>query len=411
MLLQFNFSNFKSFKDEVSFDMSATKITEHSDHIVEQGYEKILPVSVIFGANASGKSNFLNAFAFMVSYIRFSPMFNAEPKLNAKLTPFLFSKESAAQPSSFEIFFIDINDPDKKTYQYGFVVNSTEVLEEWLAVKAKTGKDYKKVFTREQETISISASLKSYEQLLHRSLQKKSLVLSLGSTLNIPILNTVFLWFTHTIVLDLGDTLTDYVISNYSNGEMKTIEKALAAFLRTIDNSIKDFTVRENSDEVGRKTYTFTTQHDMDSGESIAFPLEYESDGTQKAAAIYPYIYAALSEGGILIVDELNAKLHPLLMRNIIQLFLDKKKNIHNTQLIFTTHDTWLLEDNFFRRDEIWFVEKNTKQASEMYSLAEIKSNTGAGIRKDENFQKNYLAGKYGSIPDFTHIRGKDREK
>ena len=146
MLIQFNFKNFRSFKGEVSLDMTATKITEHPAHVVESGGDKLLSVAAIYGANASGKSNVYGAFSFMKDYVANSFYFGGNSGRrtgeNMKASPYLFDRTSREEPSEFEVFYVDDSDGKGKTYQYGFVLLGSEVLEEWLYSKAKTARNF-----------------------------------------------------------------------------------------------------------------------------------------------------------------------------------------------------------------------------------------------------------------------------
>ena len=139
--------------------------------------------------------------------------------------------------------------------------------------------------------------------------------------------------------------------------------------------------------------------HKLPDGNTVSIPLQDESQGTLKMIALYPALQDVLSTGGVLFVDELNARLHPLLVRNIIITFKNIESNPKHAQLVFTTHDSWQISNDLLRRDEIWFTEKNTEGVSTLYSLAEFVSNDGNKIRKDESIGKNYMLGKYGAIP------------
>ena len=239
MLIQFNFKNFKSFRDEATLDLSAAKMTEFSDRVVTVGSEKILPVAAIYGANASGKSNIYNAFEYMSDYVVDSFKYGDEEEKFEEFrpTPFLFDSTSASAESGFEVYFI------------------------------------------------------------------------------LP-----------------------------------------------------------------------------------------GSAGTLKMFALYPELQEVLEKGSVFFIDELNARLHPLLVRNFLLTFLNPEINTNHAQLVFTTHDTWQLSNQLLRPDEIWFVEKDERGVSTLYSLADFVDEAGSRIRKDESYEKNYLLGKYGAIPTLKSI-------
>ncbi len=187
---------------------------------------------------------------------------------------------------------------------------------------------------------------------------------------------------------------------NFAEDEI--VQNKIIKFFNTFDDSIKGFNVEklDNNNEKDEKKYRINSLHKMsESGEFVSIPLEDESSGTLKMFSLYPSIQTVLDNGGILFIDELNSRLHPLLVRNIILLFTDLTINTMNAQLIFTTHDTWQLSNDLLRRDEIWFVDKDKDGVSSLYSLADFVDDTGVKIRKDENYTKNYLTGKYGAIP------------
>ena len=191
MLIQFNFKNFKSFRDEVSLDMTATKITEHPAHVVDFGGDKLLSAAAIYGSNASGKSNVYEAFAFMREYVTNSFFFGGNTDRKGEsfpvVTPFLFDRESRNRSSEFEVFYVDNADEKERTYQYGFVLQGTEVLEEWLYSKAKTSKkDYRTIFYRKKgEELEADGLPRKAVTNLKNALMKETLIVSLGAKLNI----------------------------------------------------------------------------------------------------------------------------------------------------------------------------------------------------------------------------------
>lgn len=416
MLIQFSVKNFKSIKEEATLDLSATKMTELTKHIVSLGNDRILKSAVIYGANASGKSNIIDAFKFMSIYILNSfaygdeskPNENENQRLKLTVTPFLFSDQSANAPSTFEVFFID--NEDLKTYQYGFELNQSQVFREWMYRKAKTSKDYRTIFEREGGHVKCNVQLlKKFEDNLNMSLEKETLVLSLGAKLKINIFKKVRDWFSNNEIVDYGNPIENL----WRNGmlpkhfsDSAEVRSDVVNYFASFDKSIKGFDVKEIKEENGEKRFHIDTKHYIEGGEKIvSIPLNQESGGTLKMFSIYPVIKSVLEHGSILLADELNARLHPLLVRNIALTFMNEKINKNHAQLIFTSHDTWLLSTNLFRRDEIWFVEKNQDGESTLFSLAEFENENGEKIRKDENYEKNYLLGKYGAIPSLKEIK------
>ena len=202
MLLQFNFKNFKSFKDDTTLDMTATKSKEYESHVIERGYERILPVAAIFGANASGKTNILEAFKFMQKYVLYSFGYGGENKrrgktsLYSQLTPFLFDTDSSTSPSSFEVYFIIPEDSKEKTYNYGFTLDKNGVCEEWLNCKSKSSENARRIFYRNHDDNDLSGIDKDNAgKNIMAALENETLILSLGAKLKIKQLKMIYNWF------------------------------------------------------------------------------------------------------------------------------------------------------------------------------------------------------------------------
>jgi AAA15 family ATPase/GTPase len=414
MLLRFAFKNFRSFRDEAVLDLRATKITERADTVVNLGHEKVLPVAAIYGANASGKSNVIDAFAYMQYYVTSSLEFGGQAEVKnkdkeyANPEPFLFDSVAKRGASEFEVYFTMPQDSKEKIYQYGFIVNAQGVVEEWLNSKAKTSRgDFKVIFYRNTAAaeLDLSGISKIKQENIRVSLEKETLVVSLGAQLKIEKLKAVRDWFADNEILDFGRPELNFFLSNFIPEGFDSdaaVRQNVVKYLASFDTSIVDFRVEtvENVDKNGGKNYKIDTVHRMVNGDSTAtIPLRKESAGTLKMFAIYPHLRKVLNNGGILVVDELNSRLHPLLVRTLVLEFLNPELNKKHAQLIFTTFDSWSLNNETLRRDEIWFTDKDAQGLSTLYSLADIRGETSAKIRKDENYEKNYLLGKYGAIP------------
>jgi len=409
VLIQFNFKNFKSFRDEVSLDLSATKITEFPDHIAHIGNEKVLKLAVIFGANASGKTNVYEAFEFMRYYVLNSFAFGGDSDKNdgrlikkMKSLPFLFDNNSRKKESSFEVLFLDTSEKRPKIYQYGFSLYQEEVLEEWLFSKSMTGKEYKTIFYRKKgEKINYEGLSKTSIENIDTALEKETLIVSLGAKLKVSKLKLIRDWFYKTRVINYGNPIVNMSMLSAVPTDFPTkkeVQKDVIKYLSTFDDSIKDFDVEIVNDEGEEWIFVKSYHKNIDTGKPTTFiPLQFESSGTLKMFSLYQPIKEVLTYGGTLFVDELSDRLHPLLLRNLILLFTDKYSNPNNAQLIFTSHDIWHLD--YLRRDEIWFVEKDSNQVSTLYSLIEFRNEAGNKIRKDETFVKNYVTGKYGAVP------------
>ena len=377
MLIQFNFKNFKSFRDEATLDLSAAKMTEFSNRVISMGNEKILPVAAVYGANASGKSNVYGAFEYMSEYVVHSFKYGDEEKDfdDIRPLPFLFDISSENADTSFEVYFTVPGDKTEKCYNYGFCIGKTGVTEEWLNYKAKTARKYSTIFYRDEEALDLAGIPKTSRENIEIALEKQVLIVSLGAKLKIA--------------------------------KCKLVRDNVVKYFSSFDETIKGFEVtklpaQEDSKE---EKYLIDALHKKIGSEDMAkIPLAHESAGTLKMFALYPELQDVLQNGGVFFIDELNARLHPLLVRNFILTFLNPEINVNHAQLVFTTHDTWQLSNQLLRRDEIWFTEKDDMGLSTLYSLADFIDEDGSRIRKDESYEKNYLLGKYGAIPSLKTI-------
>ena len=414
MLIQFSFKNYKSFRDEATLDLSAAKMTEFSDRVVSEGNDKILPMAAIYGANASGKSNIYNAFGYMADYVIESFKYGDEEEKfeEYRPTPFLFDSVSNDAESSFEVYFTIPGDKAEKTYNYGFCVDRHGVTEEWLNVKAKTARKYASVFYRstEEDTLDLSGLPKSSRDNIQVALEKQVLIVSLGAKLKVNKCKDIRDWFMANEFADFGNPFTNFFLSRrLPKGfvDDNSVQKKVIEYFASFDEHIKDFEIEKLPHDADSKeeTYKISSLHKkIDSDTFAAIPLSMESAGTLKMFALYPELQDVLEKGSVFFIDELNARLHPLLVRNFLLTFLNPEINTRHAQLIFTTHDTWQLSNQLLRRDEVWFTEKDELGISKLYSLADFVDESGARIRKDESYEKNYLIGKYGAIPTLKSI-------
>lgn len=413
MLIQFNFKNFLSFRDDTTLDLSATKISEFNNRVVNVGGEKILPVAAIYGANASGKSNVYGAFEYMSEYVAESLHYGDDPKVfnENKPSPFLLDDVSENSESSFEVFFTIPGDKTEKSYNYGFCIGSEGVTEEWLNYKAKTARKYSSVFYRsvEENVLDLSGLPKPAQENISIALDKQVLIVSLGAKLKVEKCKVIREWFLNNEFTDFGDIFENLYRHRMlpENFMDENVQKRVIQYFSSFDDSIKGFDIEEiPSEGDGKETrYKINAVHQKkDSNDTALIPFEMESAGTLKMFALFPDLQEVLEKGSVFFIDELNARLHPLLVRNFILIFLNPEINVNHAQLIFTTHDVWQLSNLLLRRDEIWFTEKDKDGVSSLYSLADFVDEDGVKIRKDESYEKNYLLGKYGAIPALKTI-------
>lgn len=401
MLLEFTVGNFLSFKDKKTFSLEAGSISELKENVVKEGKYKVLRSAVIYGANSSGKSNFIKALEFMATIVRESSKLNSIDKLNSK--PFLLSIETEKEPSFFEILFID----SEKRYRYGFELDNDKIHSEWLFVLEANSKKEVPYFVRELGGIGVADVFEEAKGLESKT-RDNGLFLSLLDQFNsdvcrIVIKNidylTIISGIDHRQSIYLTDAL--YRNDNYKIEINNFIKRLYLGFniVNIDDDSKKEF-----------KDRVTTLHNKFDSNGKIISKVEFnisenESSGTNKIFDLAGYIVAGLKMGVQLFIDELDAKLHPILTQEIIKLFNNPETNPKNAQLIFTTHDTNLLGANLFRRDQIWFTEKDDFEATDMYSLLEFKDEDGNTIRKDRSFEKDYIKGRYGAIPYISNFQ------
>lgn len=404
MLIQFNFENYKTYLNETNLDLTAVNIREHESNLISyKSDEKYLKVISIYGPNASGKSNILQAF----NHMRYWVLKSFELSSNRKFIPqkrFKFNEKGKNGKSTFEVFF----SYKENEYQYGFCSDDNIVYEEWLYKRNfKFKSKFDLVFEREKQNYNLRSDLNKSRELI-KSINTRTLLISILASLNIEDVSNVVNWFDSTNVVNFGDVTFEFLISTTLpkvNLDSKIEKQKFIEFLSSIDIAIEDIRVEkieefEHSDtnEIFNKYKIFTLHRNFETGELEEIILSDESSGTVKMISLYYFLKTTLENGDVLFVDEMDAKLHPLLTRYIVNMFQNNKLNPNNAQLIFTTHDTNMLTRELFRRDQIWFTEKDKHGISKLFSLAEYKWNDKK-IRNDATYNKDYLSGRYGAIP------------
>jgi uncharacterized protein len=432
MLIQVSVRNFKVFKDEAKLTLFASnydKITREQENVFEvpKFGLRLLKSAVIYGANASGKTKLIDAVAFMKDLILNSSKESQQGE-QIETEPFRLNTATAAQPSMFEIAFIH----EGEMYRYGFEVTTKEVVSEWLFHRPNTKEV--EIFFREGQEFSVHGrSFKKGSLLVKENMVRpNALMLSVAAQFNDKFAQGVLDWFGkfHQVSGLFEDDLMEDTLQNIQNQQFKA---QVLGFLRLADTSIEDFEIAEESPDLKEleelpnflkqfmthaaiqtgmlKLSEVKTKHTIFDVQNVGkgtldFSLtEDESAGTAKFFALSGTVISALNSGEVLIVDELDSKIHPNLVEQIVKLFNSKTSNPNNAQLIFNTHDTNLLGTSLFRRDQIWFIEKDRFGAASLYSLASFKTDEGG--RKTDNFEVNYLQGRYGGVPllgDFSKI-------
>ena len=371
MLCQFSFSNFRSYRDETTFDFQAAALSEFKDSLIktEKG-NAILPVGVIYGPNGGGKSNLLAALGCVISLVT-EPVYelgknHARFIMQQKVpcVPYLFDEDSREEPSRFQLFF-RIGEYE---YRYYIVLRASVIEEETLYRRKLGASRAAKIFERNHEGISLGT------------------ILAIGYS--IPVIAEVIRWFEECIIRNYANPLAEQQIL-LSNDDIS--KKQFLTMMNDMGIGITGYRFDQQSNEF----YLQRTLHDT----LYELPFSSESDGTRKLFAALPVILMALKEGRLVIVDELDAKLHPKLLRYVIRLFTNPEINKNGAQLLFTSHDMSTMKNSIFRRDEIWFAALDSENSSEVYSLSELRKENNDPINNTAAYDKQYLEGRYGADP------------
>ncbi|MDX2249314.1 MAG: ATP-binding protein [Bacteroidia bacterium] len=409
MLVQLSVRNYKVFKDEVKLTLFASnydKTTREQENVFEvpKFGLRILKSAVIYGANASGKTKLIDAVRFMKDFILNSSKESQQGE-QIETEAFRLNAATTGQPSLFEIIFIYADE----MYRYGFEVTPKEVISEWFYHRPNTKEV--EIFFREGQNFNIHPRLFKKGNLLVKEnmVRNNALMLSVAAQFNDELSRKAMSWFKEVEILS-GLELSQYwgYVSTEQNHD------SLLNFLQKADMSIDGFAIdyAEPEDELSLnllpEVHILHQKYD-EANLPVGFEefqmSKHESSGTIKFFAFAHPTLQALKHGNLIFIDELDSKIHPNLVCKIIELFNSIWTNPHNAQLIFNTHDTNLLSSGLFRRDQIWFVEKNRFGAAALYSLASFKTDDGG--RKTDNFEENYLRGRYGGVPvlgDFSKI-------
>ena len=406
MLCQFTVQNFQCIKDELTLDMQATSISENEESLLKDSDdEKFLPLAVIYGPNGTGKTTVLLALNSLICKVmrpvcastsstcdKNQECLKRSEKFAAK--PFAFSDETINAPTVYELFF-----RTKTTeYQYNLSVLKEKILSESLYKKIISGKRYTEVFSRNKLNITLKGSLKKiYINDISENLTLLS-YLAITHRRN-KIINDTIKWFDDSILFLNYDYFEGLNIRLTKNEKLK---KIVIDMLKEMDFNINNYRIEEKKDKENRNLKIYVSHPIKE--KNYELELKEESSGTIKIFSIIPHIAKCMLDGVTLIVDELDSKLHPLLLKYIIQLFSNPNINKKNAQLIFTSHDLSTMNSDVFRRDEVWFIAMANDYSSKMYSLVDFKTPDGKSVRKDARFDKQYLEGKYGADPYFKRI-------
>lgn len=412
MLLTFSAENFLSFKNKVALDLQAASIKEHQDNVFTAlyggGYSTLKTVGV-FGPNASGKTNLIKAISFMRKFVLTSSTLKEIP-----FEPFRLSTETEKQPSTFEIVFL----LGKARYRYGFAITAKTVENEWLFITEKRKEE--NLFVRAKQNFSFEkkfkTTLKGKWDLVYEMTRSNALFLSVLAQYNFELCLRIVEWFSKIVIAHDIDhkELIDFTSNLMSVGDYRklindVIRKSDLG-IDSIDTRIKEIAMQTNYTydflksavfQQEDQTFTIRTGHFRYNEQNKVHDKVYfdllvnESLGTQKFFGILGPLLYTIKERGVILIDEIDARMHSHLLHNIISLFNSKLTNANGAQLVFTSHNTYMLKKGL-RRDQMVFLEKD------MYGISSLKSLHAKHphVRNDATFEKDYLSGRYGSIPE-----------
>ncbi len=424
MLIEFSVGNYRSFKEKVTFSMVAANLVAKDKQLDDNNvfavddHLKLLKSAAIYGANASGKTNIAKALSFM-KWLMINSSKETQSTEEINVERFRLSTETETQPSFFEIVLL----LDGQRYRYGFEADPNKIISEWLFYVPKLKET--KLFERENGKISSSKTYKA--DGIQQKTRDNALFLSVSAQFNVKVAEKILVWLTNNLNILFGDDITldytaSYLIDSDNKNEIIQLIKKLDLGISGLEVEQLEATFDSLHNEISgefntlvvnlnklaqlvkiQKTSINTIHKKFDrDGNDISTELfnlkKQESAGTQKLFALAGSLVDALKGGKVLIADELDARLHPLISLAIVELFNSNETNPNKAQLIFMTHDTNLLSNKLFRRDQIWFAEKNRQGATNLYSLAEYK------VRNDASFESDYIKGKFGAIPHIGNL-------
>src|SRR3989304_1284405 len=423
MFIEFKVTNFRSIHNTQTLSMVAGTGTELKEqNMLASGLlslPDILRSSVIYGPNAAGKSNLLRAVQFMQSFGLTSQSLEDGQDIN--VTPFLLNSKSRTEPSEFEVIFVQ----DKVRYQFGFAVNNVRVMNEWLLAypEGRPQRWYERKYDQQKESDTWNfggrfSGPRTMIDVWQKATRQNGLFLSTAIQLNSEQLKPVFNWFQQklAVILPSGDINLQFSIEQCASDDGK---KQVMEFMNSADISITGIELKKIPfspdilptnmyqeikehlirDFQGKEMTNVRFLHKTDSKDIVSFDISDESGGTQKLFAFAGPLLDVLAKGRILLVDELDTSLHPLMVRFLISLIHNPEVNRSNAQLVFTTHDTSVLDTEIFRRDQVWFVGKNTENVTRLYPLTEFSP------RKGEAIERGYLNGRYGALPFIGEVK------
>jgi uncharacterized protein len=417
MLVEFSVGNFRSFKERVTLSMEAAEIASQppslDTHNVFTADDelRLLTSAAIYGANASGKSNLILALEFMRNLVLSSSRETQVGEL-IDVEPYRLSTTTEQQPSEFEIVFL----LDGTRYRYGFTVSTKHIVSEWLYQQGSAREIA--LFSRTTNNIRVNVRAFREGRGLEERTRPNALFLSVVAQFNGTTAVNIVRWH-ESLVIGAGPADLADMLNAMLRFELPAYQSAIVELIKRLDVGIDEIQLERLATAASSESmFVLKTLHSKRNAEGVVVSyeelnmLKHESAGTQRLFALAYPLLRALRDGGVLVIDELDARIHPNLVIELVRLFQDAATNPHHAQLIFTTHNTSLLRAKLFRRDQVWFVEKSRQGASDLYSLVEYRVD-GKIVRNDASFEKDYVAGRYGAVPfigDLAELLGAEHE-
>lgn len=395
MICQFTFKNFKSYKNETAFDFQAANLPEFKDSLIktEKGSD-ILPLGVIYGPNGGGKTNILQALTYMISLI-VKPIYELKKNVENIIIqqemycmPFIFDDDSINEPSEFQLFFRK----EEYEYRYYIAVCKEIIVEEAFSRKKIGGKKPALIFERNQDSIKLGSIINT--KSINKDVNEKMPYFSfLAINYNLPVIVAAQSFFESCIIRNYGNFKSEREMILYEN---ETLKRKIVELMNNMDIDISGYRFDKEKSQ-------FYLQRNINN-KMYELSIQEESEGTKKLFVALPILLIALQEGRMVVIDELDAKLHPKLLRYVISMFRNPLINRHGAQLLFTSHDMTTMKNTVFRRDEVWFAAENKNHESEIYSLYEIRNEENERIKNTASYSKQYLEGRYGADPYLSNM-------
>lgn len=407
MLCQFAFSNYRSYQDETVLTMQATRLAELSDTLIQYGdKQRFLPVCALYGPNAGGKSNLLEALEFLCDAVS-NPIVVLKSSRTAgqrsvsgaaplpHSSPFAFDTESKLKHTSFEVYFR----VGSYEYRYYLAVHVDQIVAELLQRRKIGASRTALLFERDVEGVTLGLMLR--RSGVSTTFNPEIPYLSyLRMNTDIDAIREAADWFVNTSFLNYGNR---YLEESLEDSLVEERGEEIVAFLKAVDVSISGIRFERSAPDDGSRSQRVYIKHRV-ADEEYELRLGEESSGTQKLIGLATPLLEGLRRGSLVVADELDAKLHPKLLRYIVLLFKNAKANPCGAQLIFTTQNVAIMRGDILRRDEIWFAERDTSGRSMLWSLADLREPDGSPVGRAVSYERPYLFGKYGADPQLERI-------